>query len=245
MNYYIITGTSRGLGKAMAEVLLQEKENKVIGISRGQSINHKNYKHLCLDLSDTDLIKKNLDQIFPVLTDADEVVLINNAGMLGQVGQVGNIENDNFEKLYKVNLIAPVILMNEFIKRYKELKVLKKILNISSGAGKKPVDGWSGYCSSKSALDMFSLVVDEEQRLINQNFIVFSVAPGIVDTEMQSDIRKASKANFSRVEEFKSYKEHGDLVEARLVAGKIIYLLKHPKNFGQVINSARDIAINN
>jgi benzil reductase ((S)-benzoin forming) len=241
MNYYIITGTSRGLGKALAEILLHAKENKVIGIARSQSINHENYSHLCLDLSDTVLIKKNLEHIFPLIPDADSVILINNAGMLGQVGQVGSIETDSLEKLFKVNLIAPALLINEFIKRYKELKVLKSILNISSGAGKKPVDGWSGYCSSKSALDMFSLVIEEEQRFSGGDFRIFSVAPGIVDTEMQTEIRKVSQADFSRVEEFKSYKEQGDLVEAGVVARKIVYLLNHPKEFTKVISSVREI----
>jgi benzil reductase ((S)-benzoin forming) len=241
MNYFIITGTSRGIGKAIAEILLEEKNNVVTGISRNQTIHHKRFKHFSIDLSDISLLKDRINEIFPKITEADKIILINNAGTLGQVGQVGKIESENFEQLFKVNLIAPVILINEFIKKYKDLPCLKIIMNISSGAGKHSVDGWSGYCSSKAALDMFSLVVNDEQQISGGNFKIYSVSPGIVDTQMQSEIRKASQKDFSRVSEFMSYKEKGELADAKQAAKKLLYILNNDHNFDQVLNTVRDI----
>jgi benzil reductase ((S)-benzoin forming) len=240
MNHFIITGTSRGIGKALAENILKGKENSVTGISRNQSLSHPNYKHLSIDLSDITTLKRFLADIFPKCDKADKIVLINNAGIVGQVGKVGNIEDENIERVFNVNLISPAILTNEFIKKYKDLSIQKVIINISSGAGKRPVDGWSSYCSSKAGLDMFSLVIDEEQKLNGYNFKIFSVSPGIVDTDMQTQIRKVSVEDFSEVEKFQSYKEKGNLKEAAKVAEKLLYLLDHPNDFHDVLNSVRD-----
>jgi benzil reductase ((S)-benzoin forming) len=240
MNYFIITGTSRGIGKAIAERLLESEENLVIGISRQKGIQHKNYKHFSVDLSTIEIVNNSLDDIFPVINDSQKIVLINNAGMLGQVAQVGTIDNSTIEKVFNVNFIAPVLLINEFIRRYKKISTQKLILNISSGAGKRAVDGWSSYCSSKAALDMFSLVVGEEQKIHDGGFKIFSVAPGIVDTEMQSEIRKVSVEDFSEVGKFKGYKENGDLKDPAYVAEKLIYLMDHAHDFPNVITSVRN-----
>jgi benzil reductase ((S)-benzoin forming) len=240
MNHFIITGTSRGIGKALAENILKGKENSVTGISRNQSLSHPNYKHFSIDLSDITTLKKFLADIFPKSNNADKIVLINNAGIVGQVGKVGNIESENIERVFNVNLISPAILINEFIKKYKDLSCQKVIMNISSGAGKYPVDGWSSYCSSKAGLDMFSLVIDEEQKLNGYNFKIFSVSPGVVDTDMQTQIRKVSAEDFSEVKKFQSYKENGNLKAAAKVAEKLLYLLDHPNDFHDVLNSVRD-----
>ena len=90
MNYYYITGTSRGIGKALALLLLQENNNYVIGLSRTNTIEHERYEHIDFDLS-------NFEQVanygFIDILDAEKVILINNAGMIGDVKHAGNIDN--------------------------------------------------------------------------------------------------------------------------------------------------------
>ena len=241
MKYYFITGTSRGLGYAMATQLLEKGDCKVIGISRSTTINHPDYRHISLDLSDLDQLITRLDEIFTPINDGDKIVLINNAGVLGQVGHVGNISSQKIREAFNVNTIAPAILMNEFIKKYLRCSTCQKIiLNVSSGAGKKPVDGWSCYCSSKSALDMFSSVIAVEKRMDKNNIRIFSVSPGIVDTAMQDEIRKVNKEDFSRLSEFIEYKKEGMLVPAQKVAKKYLHLIENEKKFEDVIVSVRD-----
>ena len=241
MKYYFITGTSRGLGHSIATQLLERGDCKVIGVSRSNSIDHKNYKHVSLDLGDIDMLLKSLDELFPVISDGDKIVLINNAGIIGQVNHVGNLSNEEIRKTFNVNTIAPAILMNEFLKRYLDCTSCQKIIiNVSSGAGKKPVDGWSGYCSSKAALDMFSSVIGVEKRMDKRNIRIFSVSPGIVDTAMQDEIRQVSPEGFSRLSEFIEYKKEGMLVSPNKVAKKYIHLLEHEEKFEEVVVSVRD-----
>ena len=82
MNHYFITGTSRGIGKAIAEQLLSDPENFVTGLSRTSSITHERYTHVEIDLSD---LGKVSEFNFPVLEQAKKIALVNNAGAIGKV----------------------------------------------------------------------------------------------------------------------------------------------------------------
>lgn len=245
MNYYYITGTSRGIGKGFADYLLKNSNNRVIGISRQQSINNNNYKHVNLDLTNAEAISNFKFNFHP---EAKKIYLINNAGSLGFIKPVGKLDASTIIKNYTLNLIAPSVLSNTFIDFYNTIDAEKVIVNISSGAGKAPVDGWAVYCASKAGLDMFSRVVDEEQKIIVQQadkktdkgFKIFSIAPGIVDTEMQNDIRKASKNNFSRLENFIVFKANNELLDPAIVSEKYFKILEDVINIKEVVFSLKD-----
>ena len=129
MNYYYITGTSRGIGKAFAEHLLEDASNYVIGISRSKSIEHPNYRHFHLDLTDTDAIA---DFKFEIHAHAKKIYLINNAGSLGFIKPIGKLEASTIIQNYTLNLIAPSVLTNAFIDCYATADAEKVIVNISS-----------------------------------------------------------------------------------------------------------------
>ena len=238
MNYYYITGTSRGIGKAMAEFLLKEKENFVVGISRKSTIENKNYHHISLDLTNLYEVRKFK---FENHTNAKRICLINNSGAIGQVKPVGKLSNEQIINDYNLNLVAPTVLCNNFISAYKDVNAEKIIVNVSSGAGKNPVDGWGVYCASKAGIDLFSRVIDNEQKLTAKNgFRIFSVAPGVVDTQMQTDIRSASKEDFSRLNDFLNYKNTGQLAEANTVAEKFFKILNQQGFISEVLLSVKD-----
>lgn len=245
MNYYYITGTSRGIGKAFAEYLLENPSNKVIGLSRQRSIEHPNYRHFFLDLSDPNALTGFR---FELHANAKKIYLINNAGTLGFIKPVGQLDSSLLIKNYTLNIIAPSVLTNEFIKSYDTVDAEKVIVNISSGAGKAPVDGWSVYCASKAGLDMFSRVINEEQKIrgehagtsIHKSFKIFSIAPGVVDTEMQNEIRKASKEDFSNLEKFIDYKAHNKLSDAAVISRKYFDILNNVNQLKEVIFSIKD-----
>jgi benzil reductase ((S)-benzoin forming) len=153
MHYYIITGASRGLGRALAETILRQPGTSVIGVSRRATIEHERYHHQPLDLSDMLAVENNLHKVFPRWTDAASVTLINNAAVLGEIGYLGEQPNEHFNFVFDVNVVAPAMLMNTFISAYHALTVPRTVLNISSGAAQRPVDGWSAYCASKAALE--------------------------------------------------------------------------------------------
>lgn len=245
MNYYYITGTSRGIGKALAELLLENESNRVIGLSRQKSIVHPNYHHFYLDLTDLSSIA---DFKFELHAYAKKIYLINNAGALGFIKPIGKIDTAAIIKNYSLNLIAPSVLTNSFINCYDTVDAEKVVLNISSGAGKNPVDGWAVYCASKSGLDMFSKVVDAEQKVrsqhaqesIHKGFKIFSIAPGVVDTDMQDHIRTATIENFSRLNDFINYKKENKLAKPKEISQKFIKILSDINSIKEVLSSIKD-----
>jgi benzil reductase ((S)-benzoin forming) len=239
MNHFFLTGTSRGIGKAIAEALLEDPQNRVTGFSRTCSIRHERYTHVTMDLSDVASISA---WKFPALKDASRIALVNNAGAIGAVKYAGRMEAATISRDYNVNLVAPAILTNAFLAAYSGLDAQQVIINVSSGAGKNPIDGWSVYCASKAGLDLFSRTVAEELKLAGKNHIrIFSVAPGIVDTAMQDAIREANKLDFSRVGQFVDYKVTGQLASPDLIARKYLSILGLPEKFPDVVFSVRDI----
>jgi benzil reductase ((S)-benzoin forming) len=242
MNYYFITGASKGIGKAIAEELLKDENNCVIGVCRSSSINHRNYRHQPLDFSDIPAVEHNLQKVFMPYRDVERLVLINNAGVLGDIGYVGEqMPNERFEFVFDVNVIVPAMLMNTFLEVYQPLQVPKVIVNISSGAGKYPIDGWASYCASKAALDMLSMTVQKEQEVRGTGVKVYALSPGVVDTAMQEHIRESDAERFSNVERFREYKSSGELALPEEVGRKIVQFLNNTAKYPEVIVSVRDM----
>ncbi|WMN11287.1 SDR family NAD(P)-dependent oxidoreductase [Marivirga salinae] len=237
---FIITGASKGIGKGLAEKALETGAD-VWGINRTHSIEHKNYKALTFDLADIHDLLKELPQFFSEAKDYERIVLINNAGTLGDIGHLGNIENESIPHLFDLNVSAPILLMNQFMKDFKNFKGKKIIINISSGAGKNAVDGWSGYCASKAALDMASKVAAKEAEMDGNGFIIKAIAPGVVDTEMQTQIRSTDKKSFSGVEKFKNLKEENQLSSEEEVAEKYFHFIDNLEKYPDVILDVRDV----
>jgi benzil reductase ((S)-benzoin forming) len=227
MHYYIITGASRGLGKALAETILAQPDTHVTGVSRHATITHERYHHQPLDLSDMLAVQNNLQKVFPPLPEATSITLINNAGVLGEIGYVGEVPNEHFEFVFDVNVIAPAMLMNTFLRTYAAQQVPRTILNISSGAAQRAVDGWAAYSASKAALDALSRTAQKEQDLRGTGVRIRSLSPGVVDTAMQEQIRTAAERDFSEAGRFAALHTNGQLLTTPAVAASILELLRN------------------
>lgn len=238
MNYCFITGTSTGLGKAIAELLLKENNTTVHGFSRKQSIKHKRYIHHTVDFTEF----SQIEQIkFQITDNCEKAILINNAGIIGDIKRNGNINNQLINKTFTVNTIAPAILCNQFLQAVLPRKISGLIINISSGAASHPIASWSAYCASKAALDMYSRVVQEELNEQNIKHIkVFSVYPGIIDTPMQEFIRSSNENDFSSKNRFIQYKKEGNLTSPELTARKILGIFTGNKLINDVVIDIRD-----
>jgi benzil reductase ((S)-benzoin forming) len=238
MKVYYITGTSRGIGKALAEHILSLPDTKVIGLARNHTIQHANYKHVDIDLSNTSY---TANFYFEQHAEATEIVLVNNSGVIGDIARFGDIDNEKIVEAMHVNLIAPFVLSNNFVKAYSALTIPLTILNISSGAGRNPVDAWGAYCTSKAGVDMFSRVLSLEQEILGRkNLRCLSLAPGIIDTVMQDSIRAANPEDFSRHAEFVALKEEGKLVTPETLAPLIVQALRK-SSFDKVTVDLREI----
>ena len=239
MNYFFITGSSKGLGKALSELLLTNEKNTVYGFARTTNINHKNYIHNQLDFSDLKQVSKYQ---FPSLENAEKITLVNNAGIVGDIKHVGKIDTQKIIDCYTINTITPAILTNNFLSNYSDNTTEKLIINISSGAGRTPIDGWNTYCSSKAALDMFSQVLNKEIKIDKSNCKILSLAPGIIDTDMQVAIRSSDQNDFSNIDNFINYKKEGDLAKPEFTAKQILQFINNPELASDTLCSVRELS---
>lgn len=221
MNVYIITGVSKGIGFELAKQLGSEG-HFVIGIARTIS-KLDGVKFIRADLSETEKLEALMDELITVSPrEAVSFTLINNAGMVDPIGIMGAINAEDITKAVALNLTAPMILSNTFIGALKNFKGVKRIVNISSGAGRNAYEGWGAYCTTKAGLDHFSRVVALEQGNAEHPVDIVSIAPGIIDTGMQETIRGSKEEAFPLLDRFIDYKEKGLLSSAEQTAGQLI-----------------------
>lgn len=228
---YYISGVSRGLGEAIALALLKRGE-EVVGIGRSHSIDHPNFRFVHVDLSDMTAIRA-LE--FPEY--AGELTLINNAGILGEIGRISEMKESDWETVLAVNTTAPLLLTQ---KMYAALKDKSKfcLVNISSGAATRAIPSWAAYCASKAALNMWTEAFYREELELGRNVKVYAVAPGVIDTDMQSEIRNVPENQFSAVQNFIDMKRNDQLFTPDRAAELLLLLLELPFA-GQVICDLR------
>lgn len=233
----IITGTSRGIGKAIAENYLSRGE-KVIGIGRNHTISHSNYSSIVCDLRNQEQVNQVNFQPF----GEEPIIFIHNAGILGKVDYFERLESSEIAEVMQVNLFAGATLLQQLLKKLPKTQSFKCVF-ISSGAGRNPIASWASYCASKAAVDLFCQTIQlEEQQLGRTDFKCISVAPGVVDTDMQASIRESKEVSFSEVERFKEYKNSNQLYSTELVAKKFMKLV-HETPLDEVLYSLRDIEL--
>lgn len=215
----VVTGVSRGIGKAIAERFISNGDT-VIGIGRSNTIAAPNFKFVCCDLSDS----KQVDTLRFPFAEHNEIVLVNNAGAIGEINRIADIDSNTIEEVINVNTIAPMLLSQLFCKSLRNQQLT--IVNISSGAGKRPIASWASYCASKAALDLFSETLQIEEIERNVATRVYSVAPGVVDTAMQEAIRNSENSAFSLRQQFVDYHKNQALIAPATVADQILRLVQ-------------------
>jgi len=193
----VVTGTSAGIGEAVARALLGEGWT-VVGLSRRTSpVEHPAYRHLQVDLGDLDRLKAvGEGALAPLLRNAAwrRIGLVNNAASAGGSTPVAELDPLQLASALAVNCIAPVFLMGLVIGNARP-GVALRIVNLSSGAAVRGMPGMVGYCSSKAALRLASMCVAEELQSAERpggpmpDAAVASYAPGVVDTPMQEEAR--------------------------------------------------------
>jgi benzil reductase ((S)-benzoin forming) len=226
MNVFIITGASKGIGFELAKQL-SESGHYVVGIARTES-EMEGGKFIQADLSETGKLEAHIAEgIEAAPQNANSFTLINNAGMVDPIGLIGSVDAGGISNAIAVNLTAPMILSNAFISKLKNFDGSKRIINISSGAGRNAYEGWGTYCATKAGLDHFSRVVAAEQLNAEHPVEIVSIAPGIIDTDMQEKIRDSNENAFPLLERFIDYKEKGLLSSAQQTAQKLISFMEN------------------
>ena len=232
MNLYIVTGTRRGLGQALARRIAQSRDNELVELSRPE-----------VDLADMGAVSRAFDSIEARIAGKryDKAVLINNAGVVEPVAPLDRADPGEIERNLAVNLVAPMILMRRFIAATAHVP-LRRVINISSGAGRRPIFGWSAYCAAKAGLDMASRVAAVEAEVRGEAVEVVSLAPGVIDTGMQGTVRSVSHEDFVDVERFRQMKAEGALRPAEDVAADILRAEHEGRLKGEAVLDLRALA---
>lgn len=234
MNYYIVTGASRGIGEALTRKLIV-RGNTIFAASRSLNedlVELASNLDVPLFYSETDLsirveAETFINQVFDKIKfkENDRIALINNAGILEPVAPLKSTDFEVTEKHLALNLLAPIILSSVFIAKTEQVPIQKVILNMSSGAAFYPYSGWSVYCSSKAGLEMVTKVAGLEQTSEKYPLTIFALAPGIIETGMQEAIRETDLALFPERDKFISLHEEGKLAKPNDVAEIILSTL--------------------
>ncbi len=130
---------------------------------------------------------------------------------------------DEIMKSLTLNLAAPMILSNAFVKVFEGITAKKRIITVSSGAGKRPFYGWNAYCIGKAGVDMMTRSIGLEQG--HEGVQAISFGPGIMDTDMQAQIRSQDESSFKDVEMFRGFKDDGALRQPENVAKLLLKVL--------------------
>lgn len=219
----VITGVSQGIGRALVDYFLNES-CVVWGIGRREPSDltpeqQANYRHWTYDLTQVDALEEWAETCFSELPSSlEEVYFIHNAGTLQPMDLIGQYPSEPLISHINLNVTSVMILSNVWVRRWQSAPIRKRMLVISSGAGKNPYVGWSAYCTGKAAVDMFVRVLAEEQKAHPHPIEIISFAPGIVDTAMQEQIRSTPIEKFPLLDKFVELKETGALAQPQDVA---------------------------
>ena len=227
----IITGASKGIGNALA-LEYKSKGYAVYSIARTIVENLPKNQQISCDLSNLEESVTRFKDLLKTITSKKptHLTLINNAGTLGDTNRIENIDSQNIIATVNLNLTIPLLFSSIFIQQTKNRNSIKKIITISSGAAYKTYYGWSVYCATKAGIDSFTKVIAKEQKTAKNPVGVIAIYPGLVDTDMQTEIRTKSTIEFSNVERFINKSKNNQLLKTTEIAKKIIALDKTYKN---------------
>ena len=230
----LITGASRGMGRAMAAQLLAAGDT-LICISRKTDDSlaaeaeaaGATLEQWSFDLAAPQAAAERIGS-WLAAQDADafaSVTLINNAGTIGRIGPLAEADFADLAQSLRIGLEAPMLLTAAFLRATANWRGERKVLNISSGLGRNAMASQAPYCAAKAGMDHFSRAVALEEALRPNGAKIVSLAPGVIDTDMQGVLRGTDAARFPDRASFEKLKTDGLLDSPAAAATKVLTYL--------------------
>jgi NAD(P)-dependent dehydrogenase (short-subunit alcohol dehydrogenase family) len=237
---YIVTGSSRGLGAALVEQLLRP-DHIVLGIARHDNPALQQRAEAAgqmlaqwpLDLNSPLPVAERLRSWLQDI-EADHIAsatLINNAAAIGGGAPLQQVPLVALSNALRVGLEAALLLSATFLDVTSNWSGPRRVLNISSGLGRRAMAGSAAYCAAKAGLDHLSRALALEQAGERNPARIVSMAPGVIDTDMQVELRSADPARFPERDRFVKLQSDGLLVSAQACARGLLERL-HRDDFG-------------
>lgn len=249
----ILTGASRGLGLAMALQLLQSG-HRVLCIARGTSARlaaaasdaGAELEQWSCDLGEPVAAATRLEAWLGTL-DAercDEIALINNAGVITEPGPLQGVDAAALSAALRIGLEAPLLLAAAFLRATEGWRARRegrcKLLFISSGLGRRAMAGQSTYCTAKAGMDHLARALALEQADAASGARIVSLAPGVIDTDMQAQLRASDAARFPERETFTQFHSSGQLATPEAAAARVLRYLQRGDFGAQAVADVRD-----
>lgn len=224
----IVTGASRGLGLAVAELLLA-RGDQVITISRQAppGLQGPGHRHWVADLADAQPVAERLRQHLQTVGPQQlcALNLINNAGVLSDPAPLADSEAQDLAQALRVGLEAPLLLTSAFLAASRGWPLPRKVLLVSSGLGRRAMAGSAAYCAAKAGLDHLARAVALEEAAQGGGARIVSLAPGVIDTDMQRQLRSADARRFPEQARFAGLHTSGQLDSPGAAALKLLRYL--------------------
>jgi hypothetical protein len=240
----IVTGHTRGLGAALAEQLLA-RNVAVLGLSRSRHPTlatrfPTQLEEIELQLAEPARVAQWIatGALRSFVSGVQTVVLFNNAGMVQPIGPIEGQDAAAIASAVGLNVATPLMLASALASAAADASD-RRIVHISSGAARNAYAGWSIYCATKAALDHHARAVSLDA---NRALRICSLAPGVIDTDMQAEIRGSGEAQFPMRAKFEDLKRNGQLWSPEQCAAQVVdYALGDA--FGQTpVADIREIA---
>ncbi len=242
MHLTLITGASRGLGLAMARQLLSQ-DSQVLAISRaGMPFEHPMLDSWQHDLAEPAAAATRLQAWLGQrkASDYQSVTLINNAALLPAIAPLSALSAADIRAALAVGLEAPMQLTRVFLAATQAWACPRRVLNISSGLGRRAMASQAPYCTVKAGLDHFTRSVALDEAALPNGAKVCSLAPGVIDTDMQVQLRGADASTFPDQPAFAAMKEQGRLWSADEAAAKVLVYLARADFGANPVADVRD-----
>ncbi|RZJ16804.1 MAG: SDR family NAD(P)-dependent oxidoreductase [Haliea sp.] len=245
----ILTGASKGMGFAMATQLLtpgatllcisRSDSDELTALAKRAGATLTQWR---CDLADSETVAARLADWMAEKANVAwaSATLINNAGVIPRIGPLASVPASELSSALRVSLEAPMQLTAAFLRASAQWKMRRRVLNISSGLGRRAMASQAAYCASKAAMDHFTRCVALEEALRPNGAKVCALAPGVIDTGMQVQLRAADAKDFPDRSNFVQLQEGRQLASAEDAARRVLAFLDRPDFGTQPVADVRD-----
>jgi benzil reductase ((S)-benzoin forming) len=221
----VITGASRGIGAGIARECLRRGMNvAVCARDRPALDDMENTLSMAADVRDPSSVEQLANAAVERFAAID--LWINNAGVLEPVAPLRLCSSEQIRAHLDVNVMGVVHGTQSFIRHLRSREGEGVLINISSGASTTGYAGWSAYCAGKAAVDRITECVQLEEE--DSGLRAYAVAPGIIDTDMQSLIRSFTPEQFPMVQKFHDLKRDDAFSSVEFVAQSLLAVAFDP-----------------
>lgn len=243
----IVTGSSRGLGRALVAQLLA-RGHRVLALARRDTVlpvpAGATLEAWQLDLADPAPVAERLAAWLAALDPATlaSATLVHNAGVVSTPAPLSAGDFGELSNALRVGLEAPLLLSAAFLRATEAWPLPRKLLLVSSGLGRRAMAGSASYCAAKAGMDHLARALALEEAAKPHGARVVSLAPGVIDTDMQVQLRQADATLFPERARFQGLKESGALDSPDTAAAKLLKALDRDGYGSQPVADVRELA---